>query len=174
MKASHILGLVCMLAAVTLVNAEGRELKPGKEELECANCLVKVENGIVSLVHFYDNEKMEQIRKLQALGYVQGGEDYAAQLTIPYAFTGAEMLVKVTIPLLDGSARDTQYIVIAASDESGREVAREQIVPEKYNDIIKNKSFLSARLKTSGRKIGAIVLKFAGIKHVKISKIEVE
>src|SRR3990170_3679529 len=155
MKASHILGLVCMLAAVTLVNAEGRELKPGKEELECANCLVRVENGIVSLVHFYDNEKMEQMRKLQALGYVQGGEDYAAQLTIPYSFTGAEMLVKVTIPLLDGSAR-------------------EQIVPEKYNDIIKNKSFLSARLKTSGRKIGAIVLKFAGIKHVKISKIEVE
>lgn len=174
MKRWYILASTCIFMAVVPLNARGVELALGTQEMECRNCLARFENNALSIVHFYDTEKMEQLKRLQALGYMQGSDDYAAQLLIPYTFSTPEVLVKIMISSLTQATGVPQYIIISLLGESNKEIAREQITQERYNDIIKNKTFLTARLKTFGSKKGLIAFKFAGIKHVRVSKIEIE
>lgn len=168
--------LASIFFIVVLVQSQvySAEIVLKTQKMECRNCLAKFENGMLSILHFFDNEKMQQLKKLQALGYMQGSDDYAAQLVIPYIFAGNETTVRLAFSSLTGSYGGQQYIIIALADESNREIAKEQIMPEKYEDAVKKKYSLIARLKTLGRNRGAIVLKFAGIKHVKISRIEIE
>lgn len=169
MKTTCVLVLACMVVAVTISGAEGKELALETLKIEGRNCLVKFREGILSVVHVYDNEKREQRKRLQALGYIQGSDDYAAQLVIPYTFPDPEISVRITVSSLIKSAEGPHYVVIALTDDSGRTLAAEG-----GGTQIKDAGPLSARLKTLGRKKGAIVLKFPGLKHVNISKIEVE
>jgi hypothetical protein len=168
------LASIFFIVVLAQSNVDSAEIALETQKMECRNCLAKFENSILSILHSFDNEKMQQLKKLQALGYMQGSNDLTAQLVIPSAFAGPDALVRVTLSSLTGSHGGQQYIIIALADKGNREIAKEQIMPEKYEDAVKKKYPLIARLKTLGRNRGAIVLKFAGIKHVRISRIEIE
>lgn len=164
-----------LILACTVLNppsAVGRELALDTKGIEYRNCLTKYENGTLSLVHSYDYEEMEQLKRLQALGYMEGSTHLVAQLLIPCEFSSPEATIKMTISSLSKYPGEQQYVVIGLVDESGRMLDREQILSGDF--MAKGKGVLSAKVKTWGRNKGIIAFKFAGIKHVKISKIEVE
>lgn len=168
------LAIIFIITILVQSNVYSAEIALKTHKMECRNCLVRFEDGALSIVHFFDNEKMQQLKKLQALGYMQGSNDYAAQLVIPYTFTGNEATVRLALSSVVKSQDAMQYIIIGLVDEGNKEIAKEQIMPEKYEDAVKKKYPLIARLKTLGRNRGAIFLKFAGIKHIRISKVEIE
>ena len=160
---------------ITVCSVEGKELSLEQQNFKCRNCLIKVINGGLSVVHFYDNEKMETLRRLQGLGYLQGNDDISSQLLVPCVTTNPEVSIKVTISSITGYVNEeSQCIIIALVDDSGREIAKERFGSERYTDIVKNTVSLNAKLKTFGKKNGHILFKFVGIKHVIISTIEVE
>ena len=168
------LAIIFIITILVQSNVDSAEIALKTQKMECRNCLVRFEDGALSIVHFFDNEKMQQLKKLQALGYMQGSNDYAAQLVIPYTFTGNEATVRLALSYVVESKEAMQYIIIGLVDESNRDISMERISPEKYMDAVKNNAYLSARLKTLSRKRGAIVLKFAGIKYIRISKIAID
>lgn len=160
---------------IIVCSVEGKELAFEQQNFKSKNCLTKVIKGGLSVVHFYDNEKMETLRRMQGLGYLQGNDDLSSQLLVPCVLTNPEVSIRVTISSITAYANgESQCIIIALIDDSGRELTKERFGSERYTDIVKNKLSLNTKLKTFGKKNGSILFKFVGIKHVIISKIEIE
>ena len=160
---------------IIVCSVEGKELALEQQNFKSKNCLIKVINGGLSVVHFYDNEKMETLRSLQGLGYLQGNDDLSSQLFVPCVITNPEVSIRLTISSITGYVNEeSQCIIIALVDDSGREIAKERFDSEKYTDAVKNKLSLNTKLKTFGKKNVSVFFKFVGIKHVIISRVEIE
>ncbi len=179
MRFSGLVVTICLLIAIGHHNeAKGLELELQTLKLNCSNCISEVKNGVLLIVHSYDYEMAKEIKKLQALGYMQGSADYAAELYVPYTFSKPTITVKLVIGSLTLNDEGRQYIIFSLLDSDRRVMSKKQFLANEYNSAIKEKKPIVAELSTGtiiGRsRQGTLVFKFAGIDSVRITKLGVE
>ncbi|MBF0554306.1 MAG: hypothetical protein HQK96_07045 [Nitrospirae bacterium] len=143
--------------------------------ISCNNCTYENKDNILSIQYKGDVEAADNLRKLQALGYVAGGVSYEAMVRIHFNHVAKdELLFNITFNSIEINRNTSRYLSFAFILQNDVELSSYQVSDSQIEQISGGNKSISFKLPTKGSSADTLVLRFFGITNMKILRLTVD